>query len=62
VTLTCATDRDAYIATSIVTEIGTESGHVSANSQRVECGPNLAEPREPRFRLIERRDPQRRRR
>lgn len=48
----CATDKDIYLAASVVYDSGYESDAVSANSTKVQCGPTLAEPN-PRFKLID---------
>ena len=37
-------NSDAYVATSVVLDSGFETMFVSANSQRIECGPNVANP------------------
>ncbi|HKQ62706.1 MAG TPA: hypothetical protein VJS92_15555 [Candidatus Polarisedimenticolaceae bacterium] len=43
-TLNCATPSEAYLATSLIFDSGFELQYVGANSTRVQCGPNLAEP------------------
>lgn len=52
VTLDCSGDSDVYVATSAVFDSGFETAFVSANSGRVECGPNAADvqPIRPRVR------------
>ena len=43
-TVGCAGDQDIYVTQSIIFDSGFEAGFVSDNSNRVECGPNLADP------------------
>lgn len=56
VNLTCASDVNIYLAYSIVYESGFESNRVSASGPPVACGPNLADPGNRQFRLIDRKD------
>lgn len=54
VDLSCGTaESDAWIAAGIAFDSGYTTERVSANSTRVECGPNLATPN-PKFKLIDR--------
>lgn len=45
VMISCASDEDEYLAVSVVTDSGFETQVVGPNSGRIECGPNLADPR-----------------
>ncbi len=54
--LNCTNDSDAYLATAVEFDSGFMTAHVSANSTRIECGPNLAEPPDVNFKVVPRPD------
>lgn len=43
ITISCLSDDDVYLATSLVFNSGFQTDVVSENSTRVECGPNVAD-------------------
>lgn len=58
VNLTCSSDVNIYLAYTIVFDSGFETAKVSANGLPVACGPNLADPGNRQFKLIDRKDRQ----